>query len=81
LIFTSEIMPYTKKPKRAQKQYKKWKKKQRTARDIHIKLRRFADKPLCAFCLKLWFYARYPIGSVRGFLANPAKLKKMFRNI
>jgi len=81
LIYQYEIMPYTKNKKCIQKAHRKWKTRQQSARDLSVKLQRLGTCSFCAFFLKLGFYGRYPIESIRGLLANPAKLKKMFHRI
>ena len=81
LIYQYEIMPYTQNKKRIQKAHSKWKARQQSARDLSVKLQCIGIGRFRVFFLKLRFYGRYPVESIRGFLANPAKLKKMFLKI
>ena len=81
LIYEFEVIPYVKNKKHIQKVHRKWKAKQRLAQDFNIRLSRTKKNPFHVLFLRVWFHAHYPIASLRGLLANPAKLKKMFRNI
>ena len=79
MIFQNEVLPYTNRPARMTRAHNKWKKKQQSAKRLYAKLQDPGVGAFRAARLKIRFYLHYPIDSFKGLIANPVKLKRLFR--